>query len=283
MDRTTWTCKFTRRTQVATVRQKNAQLKEVFSERILWWTWFASSVMWTLKAVCAVYLPHHPLCLQSLTGCFVAILSELCANYKCMLSNPTVVCTSGDVCCTSSNSFVCVRCKKLPLCALSAIVCFDLFRPPYKTKSAASYTCSFNSISSGVVGVLTILIIIIKKKTFASSSTPQLTNFKSTQRSFCDQCRRLTPSALGRGWPLIPTVRNGECVDKRLSHSLGLCSGTASIKFLLSSLMLAWCFRTSSLGLSKSYRERGEMMHRGEGRGAGRWAPGNLPRWHEDP
>lgn len=68
---------------------------------------------------------------------------------------------------------------------------------------------------------------------------------------------RLTPSALGRGWPLIPRVRNGECVDSRLSHSLGLCSGTASMKFFFSSLMLAWCFSKSSWGLSNSCMEQG--------------------------
>lgn len=90
--------------------------------------------------------------------------------------------------------------------------------------------------------------------------------FKSTKEDLAGSgfCRRLTPSALGRGWPLIPRVRNGECVDRRLSHSLGLCSGTASIKFLFSSLILAWCFSKSSLGLSNSYMEqRGEENARG--------------------
>lgn len=65
----------------------------------------------------------------------------------------------------------------------------------------------------------------------------------------------VTPSALGRGWPLIPRVRKGECVDRRLSHSLGLGSGTASMKFLFSSLMLAWCLSSTSWGLSKSFTE----------------------------
>lgn len=68
-------------------------------------------------------------------------------------------------------------------------------------------------------------------------------------------CVKLTPSALGRGWPLIPSVRNGECVDRRLSHSLGLGSGTASMKFFFSLLMLAWCLSRSSWGLLNSYTE----------------------------
>lgn len=82
---------------------------------------------------------------------------------------------------------------------------------------------------------------------------PTLTQFKRIEQGFSG---RLTPSALGRGWPLIPRVRNGECVDRRLSHSLGLRSGTASMKFLFSLLMLAWCFSRSSWVLSNSYAEQ---------------------------
>ena len=48
----------------------------------------------------------------------------------------------------------------------------------------------------------------------------------------------LTPSVPGP--PLAPAVRKGECVERRLSHSLGRESGTACMKFLFSSLTLAW-------------------------------------------
>ncbi len=43
---------------------------------------------------------------------------------------------------------------------------------------------------------------------------------------------------------------------RRLSHWLGLGSGVASIKLRFSSLMLAWCFNTSSWVLSKSLSKR---------------------------
>lgn len=85
----------------------------------------------------------------------------------------------------------------------------------------------------------------------SNSSTDRLNELKGSVVF----CARLTPSALGRGWPLIPRVRKGECVDRRLSHSLGLESGTASMKFLFSSLMLAWCLSSTSWGLSKSFTE----------------------------
>ena len=62
----------------------------------------------------------------------------------------------------------------------------------------------------------------------------------------------LTPSPVGI-CPLMLSVRKGEWVDKRLSHSLGRGSGTDSMKFFFSSLMLAWCFLISSWLLSKSY------------------------------
>lgn len=68
-------------------------------------------------------------------------------------------------------------------------------------------------------------------------------------------------------------------MDRRFSHSLGLDSGTASIKFLFSSLMLAWCFTKSSLGLSKSFSEQGgkEIVQMGcEGRGKGENINGNV-------
>lgn len=43
---------------------------------------------------------------------------------------------------------------------------------------------------------------------------------------------------------------------RRFSHWLGLGSGVASIKLRFSSLMLAWCFNTSSWVLSKSLSKR---------------------------
>lgn len=98
---------------------------------------------------------------------------------------------------------------------------------------------------------------------------------------------RLTPSALGRGWPLIPRVRNGECVDRRLSHSLGLCSRTASMKFFFSSLMLAWCFSKSSWGLSNSFMEQGGWVQlnreNNKGRKNKQWKQkGNVDGERED-
>lgn len=97
MDKTTWTCKFTRHTKVATAPQKNVQLKEVFSKRILWWTGFGPSVsLWI-----ALEFLHHifwcclfasPPSLSSKSSrSFCGHLSELCTNYKYMLSNPTFV------------------------------------------------------------------------------------------------------------------------------------------------------------------------------------------------
>lgn len=44
----------------------------------------------------------------------------------------------------------------------------------------------------------------------------------------------------GCSWPLMLAVRNGELVERRLSHSLGRGSGTDSMKLLFSSLMLEW-------------------------------------------
>lgn len=86
-----------------------------------------------------------------------------------------------------------------------------------------------------------------------------------TPRSVWMQKRssELTPSVLGSGWPLMPRVRNGECVDRRLSHSLCRGSGTASMKFLFSSLMLAWCRSRSSWGLSNSYVSEVKVERRG--------------------
>lgn len=64
--------------------------------------------------------------------------------------------------------------------------------------------------------------------------------------------RVLTPSAPVGICPLTFSVRKGEWVDKRLSHSLGRGSGTDSMKFFFNSLMLAWCFFISSWVLSRS-------------------------------
>lgn len=64
--------------------------------------------------------------------------------------------------------------------------------------------------------------------------------------------RVLTPSAPVGICPLTLSVRKGEWVDKRLSHSLGRGSGTDSMKFFFNSLMLAWCFFISSWVLSRS-------------------------------
>lgn len=66
----------------------------------------------------------------------------------------------------------------------------------------------------------------------------------------------LTPSAPVGICPLMLRLRKGEWVDKRLSHSLGRGSGTDSMKFFFSSLMLAWCFFISSCVLSRSYQQK---------------------------
>lgn len=69
----------------------------------------------------------------------------------------------------------------------------------------------------------------------------------------------LTPSAPVGICPLMLRLRKGEWVDKRLSHSLGRGSGTDSMKFFFSSLMLAWCFFISSCVLSRSYQQNGRI------------------------
>lgn len=66
----------------------------------------------------------------------------------------------------------------------------------------------------------------------------------------------LTPSAAEGICPLTLRLRKGEWVDRRLSHSLGRGSGTDSMKFFFSSLMLAWCFLISSWVLSRSYQQK---------------------------
>jgi len=51
------------------------------------------------------------------------------------------------------------------------------------------------------------------------------------------------------------TVRSGELVERRLSHSLGRGSGTDSIKLLLSSLILVWWRMISVWVLSRSFNK----------------------------
>lgn len=70
----------------------------------------------------------------------------------------------------------------------------------------------------------------------------------------------------GCSWSLMFTVRNGELVVRRLSHSLGRGSGTDSMKVLFSSLMLLWCRMVSVWVLSRSFnsssRRRGRRWQR---------------------
>lgn len=60
-------------------------------------------------------------------------------------------------------------------------------------------------------------------------------------------------------------------MDKRLSHSLGRGSGTDSMKFFFSSLMLAWCFFISSWVLSRSYQQKDRIS-------VGTWRDLGLPK-----
>lgn len=66
----------------------------------------------------------------------------------------------------------------------------------------------------------------------------------------------------GCTWPLMLTVRNGELVERRLSHSLSRGSGTDSMKLLFSSLMLVWWRMISVWVLSRSYKEKEEVKTR---------------------
>lgn len=58
----------------------------------------------------------------------------------------------------------------------------------------------------------------------------------------------------GCTWPLMLAVRKGDCVDRRLSHSLGRGSGTDSMKLRFSSLMLLWWRIIPDWVLSRSCR-----------------------------
>lgn len=58
----------------------------------------------------------------------------------------------------------------------------------------------------------------------------------------------------GWSWPLMLNLRNGELVERRLSHSLGCGSGTDSMKLLFSSLMLLWWRMISVWVLSRSFK-----------------------------
>lgn len=64
---------------------------------------------------------------------------------------------------------------------------------------------------------------------------------------------QFTELTAGCSWPLMLTVRKGELVERRLSHSLGLGSGSDSMKLLLSSLMLVWWRMISVWVLSTSF------------------------------
>lgn len=59
----------------------------------------------------------------------------------------------------------------------------------------------------------------------------------------------------GCSLPLMLTVRNGELVERRLSHSLGWGSGTDSMKLLFIWLMLVWWRIISVWVLSKSFNK----------------------------